>query len=349
MKKGLCLLTVTVLLACSSCGVVVEEHMPGETVTSPEETAEPSEATPQDDFYRYVNEETLANAEFSYGAMSAADGLDQEIVEEQLRELIGGIVDGSGYEAGTEEYIIKNVYDQYMAYHSGAAPQELKDLIRQIDSVSTIDGLMAEDAMLMREYGVPGILNNDVEGDAYVPGRNSIVFIQYGSLMNVPFDDLQHYTYGLSASREVVKSAMMVAGYEPSEAERIGTDMAYLVLDICRGSGDIILDDPDIYKYVTSCTADDLRSIFTSFDIDAYMAALGLTSEQYSYSMVMDMEQLSTINSILTEDNLEALKAWKITSLVQTYMQFFTMNLRIRWPDITGRILRTRRSGLLWR
>ena len=65
----ICTMTAASLSLSSGCGTV--------TVMTPETTVESRQeqipARPQDDFYRYVNEEYLKNVEFKYGESSCTD------------------------------------------------------------------------------------------------------------------------------------------------------------------------------------------------------------------------------------------------------------------------------------
>jgi len=324
MKRAVIILVISVMLITSACRVVVTEpESQDDAVAETTSQPQPAAADPRDDYYRYINEAALADAEFDYGAMTAAEGLDQHIVDEQLHELFDRVMSMDGYEPGTEEFIIKNAYEQYMSYEGDHTPQELRDLIGQIDEIQSVDEFMALDATLLRDHGVGSVLNYQTIRDPFVRNRNSLIFYQYTDLLNVSFEDLENNTFGLVQAQLLGKTAMMIAGHDAGSAVAAGTDLAYMVFDIQRGSGELIMDDPDVYGYASSLSADEMRRLFTNFDFDAYMDALGLTAEQYVTSIVIDTRQLEALNGVLTQDRLEALKAWKTAELVQTYKTFY--------------------------
>ena len=135
----------------TGCGAVT---LP-DTTESEETVAELGPASPRDDFYRYINEDKLKNAEFEYGSQTVEMAFDQELIDDQIESIIDDVVAGSGYAAGSEEDIIKRAYDLYYGYDFAGEgiPEDLKALIEEVDSVSTVEELMEMDAKLVSEYG----------------------------------------------------------------------------------------------------------------------------------------------------------------------------------------------------
>ena len=106
MKRiaGITLTAAMLLSAVTGCTALTDQAA---TDPSESEVTDLGPARPQDDFYRYVNQETLDNAEFEYGSVVAGQAFRSEMINDQLEGIVGDVIAGSGYEAGSEEDIIK--------------------------------------------------------------------------------------------------------------------------------------------------------------------------------------------------------------------------------------------------
>ena len=150
-NKGIaCLMTATVALTglgcMSGCGAqIIEPSRPAEAT---EPTLGPARA--QDDYYRFINEDSIVNAEFEYGEQSAGEAFDSHMVQDQVEGIITDCVNGSGYTPGSEEYVIQNAYNCFMAYdfESGEVPEQLDQILHEIDGISSIEEYLLMDAGL---------------------------------------------------------------------------------------------------------------------------------------------------------------------------------------------------------
>ena len=143
MKVLTVLCAAALLLSGCSNAVDVPQTEPVETLP-----VEEGPVRPQDDFYRYVNGETLADAEFAYGSGTAADALDDDAVVEAVEQMIADVAEGSGYQAGSEEYIVQNLYNLYLDYdfENAGVPEELDQLFHEIDDAETLEEFLLLDA-----------------------------------------------------------------------------------------------------------------------------------------------------------------------------------------------------------
>ena len=179
---------VSSLAACSSKTPV--ETIPAETTA----VQDPSEIRPQDDFYRYVNGDTLDNAVFAYNATTAVSNIDNSVAEDEVVEIINDVVAGSGYEPGTEEYIIQNVYNSYLEYdfENAGVPEDILAVFDEIQNVSSVDELLLLDARLIRDYAVDfSLLNATMETNYLRGNERCIAFVQIESIMGADFGALQ--------------------------------------------------------------------------------------------------------------------------------------------------------------
>ena len=141
--KGMALALTAAMAAgiASGCTVTVTKPSASEaSETQQTQVIQQGPYRPQDDYYMYVNEEALANAVFEYGDYEAGTAFDEDLVDERIEGIINDVVAGSGYEYGTEEYIIQQAYNLRLNYDSDNAdiPGDLDALMHEIDGVTTI-------------------------------------------------------------------------------------------------------------------------------------------------------------------------------------------------------------------
>ena len=323
MRKliGTFLICSMMLSQVSGC---VATTVPGETEIAPSVGTEPSECIrPQDDFYGYVNSEALSGMEFRYGELSAGS-FDQQDVIDQVKEIILSVASGSGYNSGSEEYIIKQAYDLFLSYdfESGEAPADIDSILHQIDNCATVEELLDLDAVLVRDYGITGILNLSVGTDYLDSGRRILMFCQYKEIMDVAFKDLSN-TYGpLNSLKTMGSAAMQAAGHDKETADQIGGELGYMAMDIYNSTDMDICNCLMPYEYFQVMSKNEICSILTNADLISYLSTVGYDLNYCSEFGITDPGQLQGLNSILTEENLQGLKAWEMCRLIEKYRRF---------------------------
>ncbi|MCR4792255.1 MAG: M13 family metallopeptidase [Lachnospiraceae bacterium] len=312
------------LLVFSGCSVEMPE------VTDAEENAEtenaPMHIRAQDDFYGYVNYETLRNAEFEYGESDAASAFNSRMINEQVKEIIRDVAAGNGYAAGTEEYIIKTAYDKFLQYDfdNAPVPEVIDDLLHEIDEVSSLEELFRIDVKLQRDFGCSGLLNIAVTENYLEPGGRVIAFGQYTAVFDADFESLED-TYGPLDSLKSSASAILQAlGHDKDEADEIGKKLGYMAMDLYNSTDMDIPRASDPYKYFQLYSADEIKEIVTIVDLDEYLSDLGYDLKYCDKFGVMDPVQLRQLNDLFALDNLEALKAWEICSVGSQFNRFLT-------------------------
>lgn len=302
------------------------------TGCSPEqvETIEPSEvktglsSRPQDDYYYYVNKDRLDNAVFEYGASSAANALDSSLVDDQIKGIIKEVVAGSGYEKGSEEYIIQSFYNAYLAYDfaNEPIPENITNAINDVLNAKSVDELMMLDARLYRDYGVSGFFIMSVVENSQNPSENILSFTQLSGIAGASFDAIRDDNYALNSIVTDIKTYLQTLDYDADTATGYGRELANIVLKI-YGSTDLeLMDSEHNEKYEQIITAEEFHKIFTNADTSEYLKAIGYDEQYCKYFSIYDKGQLECMNSILVDENLNALKAWKIYNIYSTYMKY---------------------------
>ena len=313
----ICAMTMGVVTACAPAIEVPE--------TEPAETTAEGPVRPQDDYYRYINGERLANAEFEYGAQNAESSFDIKVVDDQVESVIKDTVAGTGYEKGSEEYVIQTAYNAFMAYDfaNEPIPEDLEKIINDIDNVKTVDELLALDAMLVRDYGLTGLFNAQVADNYFSSGERIITFGQRTSLLDASFEEMRDDNFATDGLAENGKQIMQAKGYDLDTSKEYGKQLALLAVEL-YGSTDLdVMDAGWSYEYMTIVTAEDLENnIFTNVDMSAYFTEIGLDSKYCDEFCIADRGQLECLNGILVDDNIEALKLWETGELFSVYMRF---------------------------
>ena len=193
--KRMAALLMAVSVVLSGCaGVELPED------AEENEVVELPPARAQDDFFRYINEQELENAEFGYGEMAYRGGFKSTTIEDQVKEIISEVASGSGYETGSEEYIIKRAYDLFYAYdfENSGVPAELDALFHEIDEISTIEEFMEMDARLDKDYFVGNVFNFYRFNFAVESLTNILCFGIYNKTTTEDIMCLQCFVYGIS-------------------------------------------------------------------------------------------------------------------------------------------------------
>ena len=315
--KGLTVLCASALLLSGCSGTAEIPH------TEPVETSavEEGPVRPQDDFYRYVNGDTLADAEFAYGHVTAADALSDDEVVEAVEQMITEVAEGSGYSAGTEEYIIQNLYNLYIDYdfENAGVPEELDQLFHEINDAESVEDFLLLDAAVSSEYDVPNTLNLVVGINLHGQYDAVLTFGLITEVLGADLPELAESYSPLDTIRDNASNYLQAIGYDEEEADAIGTDLAYSALDLYNAVPSEQYDDDNSDQFFQIYSVDQIDEILTNVDLDAYITAMGIDTVYADEYALYSPDQLQAVNDMLTEDNLPALKAWTIGRLMKEY------------------------------
>jgi predicted metalloendopeptidase len=322
MKRitGTVLLCALTLGAVTSCAPVVEYYEPQAT-----ETTEEVPARPQDDYYRYINEDELKNATFGYNESSAGSAFNQKYINDQIETVIKDTVAGDGYAKGSEEYIIKTAYNAYLDYDfkNEPVPEDLMQILEDIDNCRSLDEFMKLDARLQREYGVANVLFVSPYNNYFESGKMILTFKQYTNVLSVDFSSMRENRFALDGIATDGENAMKFMGYDKETAHEYGVKLATFGNSL-YGSTDIeVMDSYWQYEYMTICKADEIDNIFMNINVSEYLKEIGFDENYCKEFCVTDREQLVCLGKLLSDDNLDALKTWKIALVINRYMRFF--------------------------
>lgn len=319
---AVCAVTVVIcaLTGCSS-GTVQDPPEVTEAVETEASVTEP--VRPQDDYYRYVNGDTLADAEFAYGSATAADANDSSMVIDQINGIINEIASGSGYVTGSEEYLIQNAYNLYVDYdfENAEVPSDLEALFQEIDDTDSVEDLLLLDARIYRDYAVPDMLGLSCGLNLRGQYDAIMMFCQMPGILKADFNVMTMDYECLNDLRDYSSYCLQAIGHDQESSDSTGTDLAHLALSVFEATDCEQLESSD-ESYFRLYSYDQTADLLSNVDLEAYITEMGVDVSCCDEFGVYDPSQLEQVNSILIPDNLEALKALELGKVIDMYGEF---------------------------
>lgn len=282
-----------------------------------------AEARPQDDYYRYINEPRLKDAKFDYGSGTAGSAFDTKLIDEQIETVIKDVVKGSGYEAGSEEDLIKKAYTAFLSYDFSKEPipKDLASVLDEVQNAKTVDELLKLDAKLYKDFSVVSILNLVADVNCFEADEKILSFENYRNICGVEFGDIRDQYNALNPIVTDISSIMQTRGCDVETAGSYGKQLANLVLKIYGSTDMEIYDKIDDLNKMTILSKEEMDEVLTNVNLTEYLKALGFDEKYCEKFGVYDKSQLASINSVLTDKNLDALKAWRLYDIYDRYMR----------------------------
>lgn len=264
----------------------------------------------QDDYYEFVNGPLLETIELEaseshwdwFGELTAE--ADNEM-EEIIRELSE---DDTVYEKGSSEQKIKDLYecvsDTQNRNETGLGPlKPHMDRIRNAQNISEyVDAL----TYLSGEFGFSSIVGGySIMQDQADSSRYAVYLLYADTLIGKEYVEGAGTQEYVDMYLDYMDNMFREFGMDEDQARRSTESTQQLMRDIC--SSTLPLEqyyDPS--KTYNVYTAQELQQLYTNVDIDKMLKTLGVDGQD-KY-IVIDVEQAKKVNSLLTEDNLEALK-----------------------------------------
>ena len=282
----------------------------------------------QDDFYGFINAENLltCDIEDTHGMGGPVSEIDIEI-SDRLEGIIHEIVNGDrdSYAPGSNEQLIYDYYYQALEASTGgsfASEDDIayvNDVISGIRGVSTIDEYLTMCGDLYTNWGVDPIIGGGVDTDLANSSAGSVLLEPFSSPDGSPLENIVKggtYAQVLASS---IRMVLIDFGVDPEEAEQRSVADASLVLDIAYGT-DIELikaleeDFSESMNRALFRTNDEIDALCPNIGIDGFMKTLGMDGNPKDGVYIWDEGQLATIDSLLTDENLEC---WKDIAILR--------------------------------
>lgn len=329
IKKGVATLLLAGMISSSmyACAIEVEDGSNSDETSETTESIDFSSIRPQDDFYGYVNGEYLSNIDELYyqndaGAFGLLSFNNQEILEARLREIVTSTED---YEYGSKEQRLRDAYNQYIESDDdeefeASLVAEIESVIDEIMNASDIDSLVETMFSIQNNYSCCNdiihlaVANNDLD-----PNNYSIQVSFITEVCGVTIEDIDYWQNYVSRIEDPVSDYLTVAGVEADTADEYARDLAGLALEITWASNAELASASNYYEFEEFLSYEELETIFTNVDCHRIEELSGITNNPYGGWITYDREQFQAVNDIFADENLNALKAWLVYSVVNTY------------------------------
>ena len=271
---------------------------------------ESEEVRYQDDYYEYVNQNLLSKIELAatdahwdwFGELNAVVSSEMEDIIRDLSK------DGKTYEKGTPEQKIKDMYECVSNTENrekiGLGP--LEPYMDSIRSAKNIDEYLDALAHLSGEFGFSSIVGGYYISQDKADSSEYSVYMMYAdTLIGKEYIEGEATKEYVDMYLDYVNDMLMEFGMSAGEAAASTDSIERLLRDICASTLTTEqLYDPAITYNVY--TAEELQQLYTNVDVGKMLKTLGVAGQDRY--IVIDVEQAKKINSLLVEENLQALK-----------------------------------------
>ena len=331
MKWTAFLLSAGLVLAASGCGAGsgIETTASAETSqasgtdsegpSSAEGTEDGAEANPspvskKDDYFEAVNGELLAGWEIApdQSSVSWFNQLDDENTE-RMTSIIQAVADDTSSEKGSDENNIRALYLTGMdqeGRNEGGYGKILSAYFAEIDKAGSIDVLMRACLQFDRTYGLFSIAGLSCEADYADSNKKVLVFYggDTGLSKEIWFSEDPVNQNRVTYFQEALKKLCIADGYSEEEASA-AMEKVFTIMKTLAENSLSLEDSSDPEKTYNLYTVSQLEELFSG-TITADIIQEIFSAGPDETVVVYDVHLAETMASLLTEDNLPALKEY---------------------------------------
>ncbi len=297
-------------------------------MTEDTDTDDDEDVRYQDDYYEFVNKNLLSKIELAatdahwdwFGELNAVVSNEMENITEELAN------DGKTYEKGTSEQKIKDMYecvtDMENRNETGLGP--LKPHMGSIRNASSIDEYVDALAHLSGEFGFSSIVGGySIMQDKADSSQYSVYMMYADTLIGKEYIEGENTQEYVDLYLDYINDMFMEFGMTAQEAAVSTDSVEGLLRDICSSTLTTEqLYDPSLTYNVY--TQQDLQKLYTNVDVPKMLKTLRVNGQD-KY-IVMDVEQAKKINSLLVEENLQALKDYSTFVMLNDTAKYANAN-----------------------
>ena len=332
-KKMLVLaLALSIMIqSLSGCTQVVETNQESAAVETPEHVTKKN-IKAQDDFYGYVNQETLQDMEIPFGESSNGTFVQVgETVDKQLDEIIEQVVTSQKkYKPGSNEQLIRDMYEQCLAYEyeTSGAKEQLEKIVNKIEAAQNLEQLIPVLGELYTEYGCAMLFKPSVSNNQYKSEENALYIEHFSGICNQDLEKIYEEEDSRNQIKNTVQTALYELGIPMKEAKRRGKAATYMFLEIAGNTDFSLAHMDNMFEKLTFFSEEEIKEVFPNVDFALLQESYGVQENPYGGWYTYDPGQLKCVGTVLKEENLENIKSCAITELFCTYRECLSKDLQ---------------------
>lgn len=335
MKKLLSLvLTAVMLTSMLSTVALADDH----TLTDVVDFLPDEKPALEDNFFAYVNWDTIKQAEIPVGKNSWTVFVDlDEVIKEELNELLSDVIAKTGtHEQGTSEQKIADLYASHIdvdARNAGGLGS-LAQYIERIENAATVQEYVQAVVDNDADIGADSLIGFSMKTDTYDSAKYSLNL----SAMELGGLD-QNYLTNESMSNywsmytDHIANLFVLFGMDPTDAAERAAAVFALEQDVATNhtlSSTQQSDKELTYNPVSIAVFD---AIMSNIDVvplleSYYSEEAGRTYATEDVVIISDLQQAAYVNKLLVEENLPLLKDYSLSLLLLGYGYCLTMDYR---------------------
>ncbi|MCR5529818.1 MAG: M13 family metallopeptidase [Saccharofermentans sp.] len=325
------------IMALLMTGCTVAESIPTTSETSIQ-VQDISAIRAQDDFYGYINSSYLVSLDTddSDGYGGSFDDVSA-VISDRLDEIIREIAQGDreSYLPGSNEQLIYDLYYLLLDASAGTDGSFMSDedvtsfeqKCAEILNAASIDELLYIVGDLYREYNVDPIFTPTVTPDLNDSGKSAVGITPFYSPEGTELEVIVLGGNDASDTARSFTNVLIDAGVDSQEAEERGIEDTLLLMqigyatdfDIVNMLEENLVEAP---KYMIYLTEDEIDDLCPNVGHEGILATMGIEDDYVDGIYIVLEDQLSAIDSLLTEDNLESWKDITLLSFVNSIKSF---------------------------
>ena len=275
----------------------------------------------KDDYYSAVNKEALDNKEIPAGESDTGTTYDlRQKVERQVQDIIVEIAAGSGYEQGSMEQKIKDLYKSALAFdkRNEAGVEPLRKYLDALEQAENLEELSKSQVLTLKEAVAGGLFSYMYMTDFRDTDRKVATVTSSFNPLYKKEDYKKQNSKDIKAAKELHTTLLTLSGESPKEAEENVDNYLKFEEKLLKYKPDEkTYQQPDKANKIVSIK--ELQNMMPGIDVKALMEAKGYDiSKEIN---IMDPSVFQGFCELLQdEENLEAIKTGiKISILSQHY------------------------------